>query len=97
MVQHALLNEGCIIDGEIRHSVVSQGVVVEKEAVVKDCVIMPNVRIGRGSFIERAIVMEDIYIPEGTKIYNDSDEVFLITEEFLAAHRQEQKRVNAAR
>ncbi|MBT2758098.1 glucose-1-phosphate adenylyltransferase [Mesobacillus foraminis] len=95
MVQHALLNEGCIIDGEIRHSVVSQGVVVEKDAVVKDCVIMPNVRIGQGSFIERAIVMEDIYIPQDTKIYNDTDEVLLITEEFLAAHIQEQERIKA--
>ncbi|WP_256520097.1 glucose-1-phosphate adenylyltransferase [Domibacillus sp. A3M-37] len=88
-VRHSLLNEGCIIDGEIQHSVVSQGVEIEKNAFVKDCVIMPNARIGRGSYIERAIVMEDIHIPENTVIYNKSDEILLVTEAYLAAHTQE--------
>ncbi|WNS78189.1 glucose-1-phosphate adenylyltransferase [Domibacillus sp. DTU_2020_1001157_1_SI_ALB_TIR_016] len=88
-VKHSLLNEGSIIDGELEHSVVSQGVQIEKDAIVKDCVIMPNARIGRGAYIERAIVMEDIEIPENTVIYNNSDEILLITEAFLAAHSQE--------
>ncbi len=89
VVKHSLLNEGCIVDGEIQHSIVSQGVEVEKDAFMKDCVIMPNARIGRGSFIERAIVMENIYIPENTVIYNNSAEILLITEAFLTAHKQE--------
>jgi glucose-1-phosphate adenylyltransferase len=89
VVKHSLLNEGCLIDGEIQHSVVSQGVEVEKDAFVRDCVIMPNARIGRGSFIERAIVMENLEVPENTVIYNDSANILLITEAYLAAYTKE--------
>lgn len=88
-VRHSLLNEGSIIHGELEHSVVSQGAEIEKDAFVKDCVIMPNARIGRGSYIERAIIMEDIQIPENTVIYNDSEEILLITEAYVAAHCEE--------
>ena len=88
-VRHSLLNEGCIIDGEVLHSVVSQGAKVEKDACVKDCVIMPNAQIGRGSYIERAIVMEDTRIPENTVIRNKSDEILLITEANVSAYRLE--------
>lgn len=88
-VKHSLLNEGSIIHGELEHSVVSQGVEIEKDAFVKDCVIMPNARIGRDSYIERAIIMEDIQIPENTVIYNDSEEILLITEAYVATHCQE--------
>lgn len=89
IVRHSLLNEGCIVDGEIQHSVISQGVEVEKDAFVKDCVVMPNARIGHGSFIERAIVMENMHIPENTVIYNKSADILLITEAFLTEHNWE--------
>ncbi|OKL37764.1 glucose-1-phosphate adenylyltransferase [Domibacillus mangrovi] len=89
VVTHSLVTGGCIIDGEIQHSVVSQGVEVEKDVFVKDSVIMPNAQIGRGSIIERAIVMENLQIPENTVIYNDSADILLITEAFLITHKQE--------
>ncbi|OKL36168.1 glucose-1-phosphate adenylyltransferase [Domibacillus mangrovi] len=96
VIKHSLVNEGCVIDGEIQNSVMFQGVEVEKEAVVKECVVMPNARIGRGSFIERSIVMSDLEVPENTIIRNESDDILLITEAFLAEHTQERTKLEEA-
>lgn len=96
VIKHSLVNEGCVIDGEIQNSVMFQGVEVEKKAVVKECVVMPNARIGRGSFIERAIVMSDLEVPENTIIRNESDDILLITEAFLAEHAQERTKLEEA-
>ncbi|OXS73922.1 glucose-1-phosphate adenylyltransferase [Domibacillus enclensis] len=95
-IKHSLVNEGCVIDGEIEQSVMFQGVEVEAAAVVKECVVMPNARIGKGSYIERAIVMNELEVPENTIIHNHSDDILLITEEYLAEHERRQSRVEEA-
>ena len=95
-VKHSLVNEGCVIDGTIEQSVMFQGVEVEEDAVIKECVVMPNARIGRGSFIERAIVMGDLEIPDNTVIRNNADDILLVTEAFLAEHAEQQTRVEEA-
>ncbi|WP_046176625.1 glucose-1-phosphate adenylyltransferase [Domibacillus indicus] len=95
-VQHSLVNEGCVIDGAIEQSVIFQGVEVEEDAVIKECVVMPNARIGHGSFIERAIVMSGLEIPDNTIIRNNSDDILLITEAFLAEKIEQQTRVEEA-
>jgi len=95
-VKHSLVNEGCIIDGAIEQSVMFQGVEVEEGAVLKECVVMPNARIGRGSFLERAIVMNDLEIPENTVIRNESKEILLVTEEFLMQHTDQHTKVEEA-
>ncbi|OMP67384.1 glucose-1-phosphate adenylyltransferase [Domibacillus epiphyticus] len=96
IVKHSLVNEGCVIDGEINHSVMFQGVEVGPNAVVKDCVVMPNARIGRGSSLERVIIMGDLEVPDHTVIHNDSDEILLITEAFLAEYTQERTKMEEA-
>ncbi|MCP3762404.1 glucose-1-phosphate adenylyltransferase [Domibacillus sp. A3M-37] len=95
-VKHSLVNEGCVIDGSIEQSVMFQGVEVEEDTIIKECVVMPNARIGRGSFLERAIVMSDLEVPENTVIRNNSDDILLITESFLAEFAEQQTRVEEA-
>ncbi len=90
VVNHSILNEGCMIDGEIHYSVVSQNVIVQTNAIVKDSVLMPNVSIESGAFIERAIVMENVCVPKNTVIRNESTEILLITESFLAKYEEKQ-------
>lgn len=95
-VKHSLVNEGCIIDGAIEQSVMFQGVEVEEGALLKECVVMPNARIGRGSFLERAIVMNDLEIPENTVIRNESKDILLVTEQFLMQHTEQHTKVEEA-
>ncbi|WP_409271012.1 glucose-1-phosphate adenylyltransferase [Neobacillus sp. SCS-31] len=83
MVVHSLVNEGCTVEGDIERSVVFQGVTIEKGAVVKDSVIMPDSIIGKNTFIERAIVPCDMEIPEGTVIRPENGEVVLVNDEMI--------------
>jgi glucose-1-phosphate adenylyltransferase len=84
-VVSSLINEGCTIEGRVEKSVLFQGVTVEKGAVVKETVVMPNATIGRNSYIEKAIVTPKVKIPEGTVIRsnNRQDEIVLVTEKLL--------------
>lgn len=83
MVVQSLVNEGCTIEGDIERSVVFQGVTIEKGAIVKDSVIMPDAVIGKNTFIERAIVPCDIEIPDGMVIRPENGEIVLVNEEII--------------
>ncbi|MFZ3589297.1 glucose-1-phosphate adenylyltransferase [Bacillus sp. DJP31] len=85
-VSQSLINEGCVIHGDIEHSVLFQGVRVGKGSIIKDSVIMPDAIIGENVYIERAIVPSDIIIEDGTIIRPEegSVEIILVTEDMLA-------------
>ena len=63
-VSNCLVTEGCRIMGEIDHSVLSSGAVVEKGAQVLDSVIMPGAVIKAGAVVRRAIVAENAVVSE---------------------------------
>ena len=54
--EREVLTDGCRIFGDVEHSVLSESVIVEKGAIVKDCVLMPGVVVKEGAHIERCIV-----------------------------------------
>ncbi|MGQ9010630.1 glucose-1-phosphate adenylyltransferase [Bacillus stercoris] len=84
-VQDSLVNEGCVVYGNVSHSVLFQGVTVGKHATVKSSVIMPDVTIGEHVVIENAIVPKGMVIPDGAVIRSEKDieEVLLVSEEFV--------------
>jgi len=82
-VNESLINEGSIIEGNIEHSVIFQGVRIGKNTALKESVIMPDASIGRDCFIERAIVPCDAVIPDGTVIRSFDHEIILVTKEML--------------
>ncbi|KDR96033.1 glucose-1-phosphate adenylyltransferase [Peptoclostridium litorale DSM 5388] len=80
-VKSSLLNEGCVIYGEIQNSVLFPDVEVEMGAKVVDSVIMSSAKIEEGAVVERAIIGEGVVIKAGQKIGDiDSEDIALITE-----------------
>lgn len=73
MVRGSLVVEGCIVNGHVENSILSQGVTVGENSVVIDSVIMPNVTIGNDVIIERAIVGSDAVIGDGYVICEGDD------------------------
>jgi len=67
-VSNCLVTEGCRIMGEIEHSILSSGVVVEENARVIDSVIMPGAVIKAGAVVRRAIVAENAVVSENACI-----------------------------
>lgn len=87
-VQNCMINEGCSVYGEVNHSVLFYGVEVGEGSVVKDSVIMPQVKIGRNVRIHRAIITENMVIEDGAVIGEeevDDSEILLITNGFETA------------
>jgi glucose-1-phosphate adenylyltransferase len=83
-VAQSLINEGCMIEGEVEKSVLFQGVKVKRGAIVRESVIMPDAVIGSNTIIERAIVPSNISIPDGTVIRSeDHEDIILVTNSML--------------
>jgi glucose-1-phosphate adenylyltransferase len=71
-VNRSLISHGCIIKGQVEHSVLSPGVIVEEGAVVRDSIVMFDTVIGAGSIIDRAILDKEIVVGKGCRIgYGD--------------------------
>ena len=79
MVESALLNEGCVIHGTIKNSVIFTEVEVDQNVEIINSVILPGVKIRKGSRVYNTIVMENVEICENEVIGNlESDEITLV-------------------
>ncbi len=79
IVTNCLINEGCMIYGEMENAVLFNEIKVEKDAVVKNSVILSGVVIEEGAKVYNAVVMENVVVKSGTIIGEpDSDEVYLV-------------------
>lgn len=78
-VSNSLVNEGCIIFGQVEHSVLFYGVHVGQGSLIKDSVIMPGSVIGEDVRIYKAIIGEGAVISDGTVVGSpESEEITLI-------------------
>jgi glucose-1-phosphate adenylyltransferase len=64
-IKNTLITEGCEIYGSVENSILSVGVIVEEGAVVRDSVIMENVRICRNAEVDYTILDENTVVEEG--------------------------------
>ncbi len=72
MVRLSLLSSGCRIQGTVRRSVLSPGVVVEEGAVVEDSILFDDVVIRKGAFIHYSVVDKEVVVGEGARVgYGD--------------------------
>ncbi len=68
----SLISHGCIIKGRVERSVLSPGVVVAEDAVVRDSILLFDSHIGAGSVVDRAILDKEVVIGKNCQIgYGD--------------------------
>ena len=73
-VERSLISHGCQVYGEVIHSVLSPGVVVEEGAVVRDSIIMFDTVIGKNSVIDRTVIDKEAIIePDSIVGYGDDE------------------------
>lgn len=80
-VQSSMVNEGCVISGEVTKSIIFQKVVVEENAQISESVIMSGATVHKGAKLHRAIVPPEFEVPEGFEIIDQQDKVVLLTDE----------------
>ncbi len=67
-VRDSMVANGCTIEGEVVNSVLFPGVVVEKGAVVRDSIVMHDVRVARNAVLDRAILDKAVQVGEGARV-----------------------------
>ena len=67
-VANSLVSDGCVIEGEVTHSVLSPGVRVERGAAVRNSVILNDAIVRAGAVITDCVVDREVEIGEGARI-----------------------------
>ena len=67
-VENALINEGCVVYGTVKNSILSTSVTVEEGAVVEDSILLPGVHVKKGAHLKKVIVLSHEVIEENEKI-----------------------------
>ncbi len=68
-----MVSHGCVIHGEVVHSVLSPGVVVEAGAVVRDSIVMFDTVVGANAVVDRVIIDKDCVIGRGAVVGEGDD------------------------
>lgn len=80
-IVNSLISDGCLINGEINHSILSSGITINEGCKIKDSIIHSNVIVGANSIIERAIVVENSVILANTIL--KFKEITVVDNDFL--------------
>lgn len=67
-VKRSLINQGCLLFGEVENSILFSGVQIGKKSRIQDSIIMSDVEIGEGVIIKKSIIGERTSIGNNTQI-----------------------------
>ena len=77
-VKDSLITEGCEVYGNVNHSILFAGVIIEEGAKVESSVIMPGSIIRRGAVVRRSIIAENAVVGPGAFVGEDSGNIAVI-------------------
>lgn len=79
-ITRAFITQGCMVDGEVKNSVLFTGARVNPGAKVIDSVLMPGVEIEEGAVITRALVADGVKIGKDAVVGSaDSEHIELVS------------------
>jgi glucose-1-phosphate adenylyltransferase len=72
VVVNSVVSGGCVISSAtVKHCVLSYGVQINEGSVVEDSVILDRVVVGKGAKIRKAIIDQEVIIPDGFTVGHD--------------------------
>ncbi|OFU49333.1 glucose-1-phosphate adenylyltransferase [Aerococcus sp. HMSC10H05] len=78
VVENAMICDGCIIRGSILNSILSPNVLVGKDSLISNSIIMKGSSIGENVKIEYAILGEDAVVSNGSSVIGMPDNIAVI-------------------
>ena len=79
VTDRAYVTQGCIIEGEVHHSVLFTNAFVGEGAVITDSVLMPGSVVEAGAHVTRALVASNITVGKGATVGSaDSESITLV-------------------
>ena len=70
-INHSFISSGCIIDGDVQNSIISDSVEVGHGAIVRYSVLMPGAKVKPGATVEYAILAEEVVVGAGAHVGSD--------------------------
>lgn len=67
-VENSLIANGCEVEGTVINSVIGSDCVIEKGAVVRDCVLMGNTVVKAGATVDYSIIDEEVTVGVNAKV-----------------------------
>lgn len=68
VVKNSIVSEGCLVEGDVEHSVISHSCKVGKDAVVRDSILMPGAEVMEGAVVQHSIIGWDAVVGKNAKI-----------------------------
>ena len=85
-IKNAYITQGCVIEGEVKNSVLFTGAKVGAGAKIIDSVLMPGVVVEEGAVVNRALVANDIHIGNNAVVGSaDSEHIELVAKRVKGA------------
>ena len=79
-INKAFITQGCIVEGEVSHSVLFTGCTVGEGAKIIDSVLMPGVEVAAGAVVQRALVADNVKIGKDAVVGSaDSENIELVS------------------
>lgn len=79
-INKAFITQGCVVEGEVSHSVLFTGCTVGEGAKVIDSALMPGVEVEAGAVVRRALVADNVKIGQGAVVGSaDSENIELVS------------------
>ncbi len=77
-LDECMIAEGCEVEGDVRHSLLFQGVRVGAGAQVVDSVVMRGAIIDEGAVVKRAVIAENAHVGAGAVIGEDDGDLCVL-------------------
>lgn len=78
-IKNAFITQGCVVNGEVKNSVLFTSAKVAEGARIIDSVLMPGVEVEEGAVITRALVANDVKIGKNAVVGSaDSEHIELV-------------------
>ena len=79
-IDKAFITQGCVVEGEVNHSVLFTGCKVGEGAKIIDSVLMPGVEVAAGAVVRRALVADNVKIGQDAVVGSaDSENIELVS------------------
>ena len=79
-IERAFINQGCVINGKVKNSVLFTGARVGEGAQIIDSVLMPGVEVEEGAVVTRALVADGVKIGKNAVVGSaDSEHIELVS------------------
>lgn len=80
VVNKSMINEGCMVLGEVTHSVIFSNVKIGKGAVVRNSVILPGTVIEDGAVVDYAIIAHNCKVTSNAKVQGEPGAISVVAE-----------------